>query len=471
MPDQYDQILNYLLKIREGTGDPWPQVPKGGLPQPLNQIAPWQYAVSSYGGEPRARGMNERTPWESASGLINTIVPNIPEAPMPAAPEIGIPGDLLQKDPGWSYDIQGLDDIVETSRAASVADEHVDSAPKEEPKPPIEKPKGRPIDEKSHRDQQLLKKYVESQERKREDLQKKKGQLSGLRNIAEGLGRIYPSVKADYLLTGGPPQKEPVIAEDLRVQLGEIEDKLSGQRIAGALGMPELEGLTGDDLKVVLATLGKWNKESEAEGKEARRMKMHIFDKWHSNLTANDLRSQLMAANNIRGLLKPGASAAEMKSAIRQMMPLSGDKRISNVDIKDMGSPWGVIPRLHNWLTKALDDTMSEDYRKQLIQAADVMSEAARRALRLEAGSWAHGMAESIKSTPEDVFGMIEPGMELPTMEEVTRYKTGEGATARTIGIKNPVTREVRDLTPEEYEAEKRDAAKAGINLEDWRVE
>lgn len=386
MPDQYDQILSYLLKIREGTGDPWPK-PTAGVPAPVSTIPPSRYAVSEptfnlndyLMPEAPLEPYNERTGRFSPelAKQINALAGE--EWPPRAPQEAPLPPGIFE-----IFQLENKD--FENKSAAP-------SIPTQTIKPPIERPKGEPIDKTSFRDQGLIEKFKASQERKREDLEKKKSHLSGLRNIAEGLGRMYPSVKADYLLTGGPPQKEPVIAEDLRVSLAELEDKLSGQRLSDALGIEGLEGLTGSEMKTAIAALSKWGTEAKQARKEQRADETLYYTLSEDfRKEEKDTFEQLAQTRQAKTGLK--TNELGQKLAAIQLVKQAGESgRLSDQDIQriDKLVGWrGKFQTVKEFITARVDETW--------IAKAEQLVDAYDRILRDHLAKSAGGAVSRMKS-------------------------------------------------------------------------
>src|SRR5690606_23868206 len=112
------------------------------------------------------------------------------------------------------------------------------------------------LDDKLRKFQEIMAKERDARVEKERELRR----TEAMRTMAEGPGRFRPSLAADYLLTGGPPQPTGFVAENLRVKEAEQADALQGMGLASALrqaGFNVPEGMTASQLGAVFPHLAR----------------------------------------------------------------------------------------------------------------------------------------------------------------------------------------------------------------------
>lgn len=218
---------------------------------------------------------------------------------------------------------------------------------------------------------------------------------SGMRSIAEGLGNIRAITAGDILHK--THAAEPFIAEDLRTQQGEVEDRMSPDQ-AAALGLEYKPGMTKGMAQPLLRA-----KESEADraAAEARlnfmverdlgvrdrfdrssdireRTLGGIKDRYEDtqlNRVRRDFdsavkahRESLIASDKALAALDTGTSTGDMASIV-QLARAAGEKGpLSNQDVAMYRYRMGLLNSVQDRLTQIGTGRMSEAQRTELRQ-------------------------------------------------------------------------------------------------------
>jgi len=293
----------------------------------------------------------------------------------------------------------------------------------------------------------------------------RRDRLLAMRDIAAGLSSWKPSVAADYLLTGGPPEQPAPMTDTIDLELAKEEDLKSGdhlRRILKQSGIempPDVPMSAYESIFPYLAAKMRtdyqksMDEQATAEKAQNDRTKRleKVFYSWQSNAFNNSLKDRMNAAEESKLLLREGSTDSDQRMAIRSLLRLSGDKRLSNIDISDMRAPWDTVGQIDNFLNRMIAGELQPEYRQHLQQSAEILEEVARRGMDKNAEEWAQGLSRANDIPYEDIIGVVQPGGKVSTTFE------------KTVMVKNPDTGIPEPMTESAFEEYKKVAAELGM--------
>jgi len=279
------------------------------------------------------------------------------------------------------------------------------------------------------------------------NLMKERGKKQSLQHIIEGLGKIYPSVAADYLLTGGPPKAEPVIAEDTREEIGKIDEQIAGEQIRKVFksaGIDLPENIPSSVLLSTAATLGRWGKENKAEDTRIQGIMLKERDRWFQSSEIKGIREAKFAAQRVLALLNSPNPTAH-KDSIKQRILALGDKRISTFDVQDAEKRYGIWAGLEDRWAKWVNEDLSQ---KMIDQMRDSMTTLV--------GTYDKAINDKAVERAESLANI--PGLNIPK-ETTIKYllgdqeRTGAGRdTSEWVSLKRVATGKFVPVPPEYVE-------------------